>query len=1067
MKLRLNVGSKATAARRLRRRQLVYTFVVLLFLAATVLPSAALAQSEPAAELAAGAVCSTAALTAGAAIDPAFVAPASPDAPAALPKAIVDRSIFVALWRNRLTDAEAVDSLMQSLFLLAGAGAHMPQLTAAVRQRIPAAELNDTVKHPLDEIIYVYLDRALALPGVGAFAPQVWSTLNAGIPRDDLAFDSAQLVGQSARRYNLGQSMLEFAQEYMAVVHDCARQNPTFAAQFDALHAARLSANIRDGALTLLQKNPTFLLPAVLVQSIQPDGSSLLSLNQVNAIGAGGLSELNATMDEMIAAAKEIDGKQKGVVEYNNDPQKKEEAIKLAKEKAAKTEEQYKKAQSAINAAAGLISQYDPTLGKQFKTMTSSYLTVVKAVNTWLEATAGLSTLDSIFSLSTATMTGDVVGAVMNIVSLFGAGKSTPEEQILAEIGKLRQQVNQLRQEMHTRFDRIDAQLNAIYTTMQQRFDQVDIQLGVINGNLREVQRSLIDLDLQLSQFERNNFELLNVLGRRPLLDAINAGLDYQRVTGQAMPYQPTFVGFERTFHTWGTVHAFDPLNTGPTQRDFTDGALFHELTTYPLDTNLNYLNGWLPLHGLPPIAGGMLANPRDWLLASRAYTQLGAEWPQHMAQIDAAELNELMAVGLQLEQAIARIAAPTSVNAGGESIFDVVAALYNSKMAQLDGGLAAIENTYLEEQRATFADAAVPFNLFGGAEQTLVTAPGSTEPWMPVGYTRIELDDPPNFQPVILSVPLSIRDMVLLEKNQLLAEFLKNPAAQTRITAFATETNRTNFPCQPPLKPVNCSSSSNMTLTVELRYGTLVWKTLLYDMGQVVMGRLETPVEYLARTWESRKPEFDAVAQVVPPSPDQQAIINTRFINLKGSLDAKLQQMQQGLYARMVDQMDSGTLHALMVEIAGVKKLLDAFTTLGLPRAVANDEFLHAILFGNERIFDDVLIINTFALAATQPIVGPALLVNQRPLLAQNSTARVLLYITIVDEYLAAIAAGPTVAASAAPDAIAAAGYVEGADYLASARRALELTVRIARITPQSPVPAGSFRVFLPVVDR
>ena len=1078
-----NATTQCAATQRATRYPVTYSLVLLLFVTSIIMPAHAQAQSSPVAAITASGPCTTATAAAdapGAAAGGAvalIVAPASPDATTVLPRAVIDRAVFVALWRSRYTDAEVVESLMQSLFIMAGAGATLPELTAKFRQSIPPAEMNDRIKHPLDEIVYQYLNAALSIPALVPFLPGVWDALNAGIPRAEITVDSALLVAQSAQQYDVGERMLENAQGFMVAMDDCARQNQTVATQYDALHAQRLNAGIRDSASAILQKNADFVLPATLVQSIQPDGTAALSINQLNAMGAGGLGELDATMNEIVATAKAIDDKQTDIVAYNNDAQKKEDAKKLAKEKAEEMEKKFKKAEATINATAIILNQLDPKLAKEFKTVTSSYLGIVKSVNEWLEATAGDSAFDKIFSFSTVIMTGNVLDGVMKIVSLFGDDKPTPEQQILEEIGKLRQQVKQLRQEMNARFDRIDAQLNAIFTTMQERFDQVDIQLGKINGNVRDVQRSLIDLDLRLSQFERNNFELLNVLGRRPLLDAINSGLDYQRVTGTPMPFQPEFVGFERSFHTWGTVHAFDPLNTGPSQRDFSDGALYHELTTYPLDTNLNYLNGWLVAHGLTPIATGMLPSPRDWLLASRAYTQLGAEWPQHMARIDAAELTKLIAIGQQLEQAISNITAPTAVTTAGDSIFDVVTALYNSKLALLNSGLQVIENTYLDELRTTFADATVPFDLFGGAEQLLHKAPNSAEFWLPTGYTKVELEDPQNFVPIILSTPLSIQNFVALEQHQLLAEFLKLSGSQTRITMQVAEDNRQNFPCELPLKPKDCVSSAHLVVSVQLSFGGLVWKTLSWDMGTIVMGRLESAVEYVARTWESKKAEFDQNAVTVPPSPDQQSLINSRFANLKSALDARLQEYQQGLYARMVDQMDSGSLHARMVEIAGVKALLDAFTTLGLPRAVANDEFLHAILFGEQRIFDDVLIIDTFALSATQPIAGPALLVNQRPLLMERAAARVQLYIQLVDGYLAAIAAAEnaqaasvgTDASAASVAAVAADGYAEGADYLAGARRALDITVRIARIPrPQTPAPAGgSFRLFLPLVDR
>lgn len=1072
-----NTMARLAAIRRWTHGQIAYFLVVFLVLTSIVLPANAVAQSSPLAALAASGPCSAAALAAGTPIDESIVMPASPDAPVVIPKTVVDRAVFVAHWRNRYTDAEAVESLIHSVFLIAGAGGMLPQLKAKFQQSIPPEELNDRVKHPLDEIVYVYFDAALSIPALVPFVPAAWDALNAGIPRNDIAVDSSLLIAQSAQRFDLGERMLQNAQDYMVAIYDCARQNQTIAAQFDALHAQILSASIRDGAATVMQKNTGFVLPTLLVQSIKPDGTALLSLEQLRQMGGGGVDELNATMDDVIATAKEIDKKQTDVVGYSQSPEEKEAAKKLAKEKAEAAEKAFKKAEATINATAVILSQLDPKLAKDFKTVTSSYLGIVKSVGEWLEATAGDSAFDKIFSFSTVIMTGNVIDGVMKIMSLFGESKPTPEQQILEQIGKLRQQVNKLRQEMHSRFDRIDAQLNTIFTTMQERFDLVDIQLGKINGNIRDVQRSLIELDLRLSQFERNNFELLNVLGRRPLLDAINSGLDYLRITGTPMPFQPEFIGFERTFHTWGTVHAFDPLNTGPSQRDFSDGALLHELTTYPLDTNLNYLNGWLPLHGLPAIATGMLPSPRDWLLASRAYTQLGAEWPEHMAKIDAAELTELLAVGLQLEEAISKITAPTEVNSAGDSIFDVVTALYNAKLAQLNTGLQQIESTYLGELQATLLDTAVPFDLFGGTDQELHKAQGSPDLWLPPGYTKIELDDPINFVPKILSVPTSIQNLVLQERRQLLAELLKLGSSQTRITMVAAEDNRQNFPCPPPLKPKDCVSSAHVVVTVELHFGSLVWKTLTYDMGTVVMGRLENVVEFVTRTWETKKAEFDVNAVTVPPTPDQQALIDSRFQSLKGSLDARLDDLQQGLYARMFDQMDSGSLHAKMVEIAGVKALIDAFTSLGLPRAVENDEFLHAILFGEQRIFDDALILDTFAISATQPITGPSLLVNLRPLLMQKSAARVQLYIELVDGYLAAIAAGENPQAANVA-AVAADGYTEGADYLASARHALDLTVRIARIPrPQAPPtptpsptpvpPGGSIEVYLPLVGK
>ncbi len=135
-------------------------------------------------------------------------------------------------------------------------------------------------------------------------------------------------------------------------------------------------------------------------------------------------------------------------------------------------------------------------------------------------------------------------------------------------------------------------------------------------------------MSLALSRMERNNFEFLDALGRRPLLTAMNGAVGYRERTGLDMPYQPDFIEYENIFQTWGTVNAFDALSAGPAQRDYSDGQVLAELSAYPLDANLNYLNGWLRANGLTPFATKRLASPRDWALCQpwpiRAWTSTG-----------------------------------------------------------------------------------------------------------------------------------------------------------------------------------------------------------------------------------------------------------------------------------------------------------------------------------------------------------------------------------------------------------------------------------------------------------
>jgi HAMP domain-containing protein len=447
---------------------------------------------------------------------------------------------------------------------------------------------------------------------------------------------------------------------------------------------------------------------------------------------------------------------------YVLDERARQEAQALAEAKAQEHRLKLQVAQSTINIVATLASYIDPELGKQISVIGNSALQIAEAYSSWSKAVAGLGTLDALGSLGTAAMTGNVISAVLNVVSLFGPSQPTPEQMILEEIGKLRQQVNELRTEMHDRFDRVDAQLNTIYTTLQDRFDKIDLRLGKIEGDIEEVQQTLGRLEQSLSRIERNSFEFLDATNRRPLLNAINGGLGYRERTGLDMPYQPDFVRYENDFHSWGTLFAFDALSAGPTQRDYRDTAVLTELSTYPLDVNINYLNGWLQAHGMQPFANKRLPGPRDWLFASRAYAQLALEWPEHAAQIDAERYAALDAIGQDLEQAMQNISTRQTADGpqGNMPLFTEVISYYTEKLDRVDVALATTEEIFVAEHASALGHN-VAFDLYGGVDQPL--------DYQAPELVTITCGNAPN-----LAAPDNLKQIVPNYNRVTLAEYLK-----------------------------------------------------------------------------------------------------------------------------------------------------------------------------------------------------------------------------------------------------------------------------------------------------
>jgi hypothetical protein len=215
--------------------------------------------------------------------------------------------------------------------------------------------------------------------------------------------------------------------------------------------------------------------------------------------------------------------------------------------------------------------------------------------------------------------------------------------------------VNQLRVEMHERFDRVDAALNQIYDTMNDRFNRIDVVLGILVGDVQEIQESLYNLQSDLYRIERKVFTFLDAGFRRDLNEAINGYLGYKDTYGTPIPWL-SYIYAENKFYTWAVNNALDEISSGSAGRAYDDSSIYAELTSQPLENNLNYLSEYLTTRGWPSFAQVRLANPRDWAIAAESSIQLASESPLFFRGISSNRLEQIYRVGLELQRAIGNI---------------------------------------------------------------------------------------------------------------------------------------------------------------------------------------------------------------------------------------------------------------------------------------------------------------------------------------------------------------------------------------------------------------------------
>lgn len=956
-----------------------------------------------------------------------------------VPDETVDLAVYTANWRFRLKDATLVEGLVYDLFLLHSdmltgtdlnaAFATYKQIYQPVLETL--SESQDTDQH--DWIIHTMLNVALDIPELAPEVPHVWKELlQHGASESSL--DSDYQIGRSAQRYNLTDQLLNRSTDIMARVYACAKEIPAVAEAHDQHYSHQLVSSIIDRFDKILADNPDLPIPIALLDNIGDDGTLNVSLNDLKAMSEAEFEKLNASIDSIQESLIEIDKQQDVIIDFLKDQELKAKWQEVMKKKAAEQQRIIDGVKTGISVLSSLIGHYDPELAKQVNVVGNSALQVGVALNNWLNATAGLNGLDKIGSFSTLVMTGNVIGAVMNVVSLFGDAQPTPEELILAEIGKLRQQVDQLRTEMHSRFDRIDQELNAIYSSMHDRFNQIDIQLGKINGNILEVQHGLLAIDLQLSRIEHNNYEFLDALGRRPLLEAINGGLGYEERTGSPMPYQPDFVGFENVLHSWATVHAFDPLNAGPVERDFSDAQVLAQLNAYPLDSNINYLNGWLAVHDLPTLTNERLASPRDWLFASRAYAQLGIEWPEHMGRINVQRQDALDQVGVDLETALHRISTVETPSGpqGNHLLFTTVISNYQNHLETLDTSIQGIETGFMTEVQNNLRPG-LPFDLYGGVAQTVTFA---TE-----GFTKLDYGNPVYTLEAPSNLPIpNYNEYNLADYFRLFETERSHLTLDAEFVFPASVAASPDLPPPPPPCPPTCPAITvDLLIRVSVLYSDVAILNMEMNAGTLSVELGTDAKEYTVANWGTLKPRFEQEAFTVAPSPDL-AQQRTDILNVVTTkLQERLATYQQALYGQVFNELSIGSLRTQATQAGGGKALIDSFVILGLPRALAEDEFFHAMLFGNQQLVDDSELIQSYAISATELITAVNVLVNPRLVVKQTAEERRTAFVAMLNQYLDAITAGT---------------HVEGPDYIANTRAVFNLTMRIAHFIapPENP---------------
>ncbi|MEU1240110.1 hypothetical protein ABZ388_07110 [Micromonospora parva] len=621
---------------------------------------------------------------------------------------------------------------------------------------------------------------------------------------------------------------------------------------------------------------------------------------------------------------------------------------------------------SDIKAGVGMVSTLigfaDPDAGKKSKVIGEAVLTTISAISKYAAAITGRGLAGSIFSTATLAMTGNIFGAVMSVVGLFGSSAPSLDAQILAQVKALRDEVRALGDEMRASFARVEAQINTVYANMMAQFDKLNAAIAGNTAQITLVQQQVAQLGLRLEDIAAT---VLAAIGDATLHDAradINKYLGYRENFGQPIPTYNEFVGPENEFHLTATQLASGAAFVVPTT-DADNPAIDPTtvLNSFGEARSINYLarvaSGRDPSMVEPSTPVG---NPTVWNLGAQAYAMLMLQNPTYAAQVSTGRAAQIEAEGTRIADLAASFGRPANGNANG--LITGLVDEYVGATNELSTALAALRTNEVQARYEPDANGVQVktlknYDLFWDTDKPLAPAPAKPdEATVPSCGGSRQIDRPGNVRYDLMSnVVRALQYAYTPRLDEPPAGVRELPEVghcytpswvYTRTTGYGTGVIRHYGKLRLQIHSrfrLNSNAAWQNSRTADYTWPDE--QVYQIDCELFNCDSETTPDQALTQKWPTGRYAFASAATATTNT----ALDTTLTPTLRGFLQAR----QKLMYDRVRDQSTqvSGPIPTALKKVNTAARLLQAYTRLGLPNALDSDDVLSANLFGQYQL--------------------------------------------------------------------------------------------------------------------
>ena len=263
--------------------------------------------------------------------------------------------------------------------------------------------------------------------------------------------------------------------------------------------------------------------------------------------------------------------------------------------------------------------------------------------------------------MGAAVLTGNILGAVLSIVSLFSDPGPRPEQVILEQVQALQREVASLGQIVEARFDQLDQMVRTFYRDVMDQFVTINERLNRLEVGLSDIRDQLARQDRSLNRIEGNlDLYIRDQLVRefwRNRFECIRSREYFPSTQLSEGKFRDCLIDFHRQA-TVGAVTTPEVANASATYADSLDLAA--TLTSDRLYSNTDFLARMAPSFGSSAPANPYfqrVPNILTWTMGAEAYMQTMLEWPEYVPLTSPAAIDEMIKMGENTQTSLTSLA--------------------------------------------------------------------------------------------------------------------------------------------------------------------------------------------------------------------------------------------------------------------------------------------------------------------------------------------------------------------------------------------------------------------------